>query len=101
MFLDQENIPENMDTNIHEFKLLLLRKLIKLADQNGFNSLERPKQVMIMREPFTVENGMLTPTMKFKRAVAKQHYLKEIDSLYKLKPITKKELRDLSDDAKL
>jgi len=72
-----------------------------LADKNGFNSLERPKQLMVLREAFSVENSLLTPTMKFKRAVAKQRYYKEIESLYKKKPITKRELNKLNHEAKL
>lgn len=43
-----------------------------LADAAKFNPLERPKQIVIMLEPFSVENDMLTPTFKLKRNVAAQ-----------------------------
>jgi len=41
-----------------------------LADGAKFNPLERPKQIVLMLEPFSVENDMLTPTFKLKRNVA-------------------------------
>lgn len=44
--------------------------LKRLADENKFNSLERPKQLILTMDPFTVENEILTPTMKLKRNVA-------------------------------
>jgi long-subunit acyl-CoA synthetase (AMP-forming) len=31
----------------------------------------------------TIDNGMLTPTMKVKKKVARKRYAEEIDSLYK------------------
>ena len=45
--------------------------LMHLATQNKFNSLERPKQMTLLLDPFTIENGLLTPTMKLKRNIAK------------------------------
>jgi len=42
-----------------------------LAVEAKFNSLEKPCQLMLLKEPFTIENEFLTPTMKMKRNVAK------------------------------
>jgi len=33
-------------------------------------------------DPFTVENDLLTPTMKIKRAVARKYFAKEIKEMY-------------------
>jgi long-chain acyl-CoA synthetase len=33
--------------------------------------------------PFSVDNGLLTPTFKSKRPQLRQHYKKEIEALYK------------------
>lgn len=37
-------------------------EVLKLAEANKFNSLEKPKQFFLMLDPFTVENDILTPT---------------------------------------
>ena len=49
------------------------------AKLKGF---EIPRALHIEVEPFAVENGLLTPTFKLKRPVAKKHYRAIIDSLY-------------------
>ena len=43
---------------------------MKLADANNFNSLEKPKQFMLFKDPWTEQNEFLTPTMKMKRNIA-------------------------------
>jgi long-chain acyl-CoA synthetase len=53
-----------------------------LADQNKFNALEKPKGLKLLAEPFSVENDMLTPTFKLKRAQAKKIFEKDIDDMY-------------------
>ena len=48
--------------------------LMRLANSNKFNSLEKPKQISLLMEPWTIENDILTPTMKLKRNIAKKIY---------------------------
>ena len=43
---------------------------------------ERVKKFVIVGEPFTVENNLLTPTMKLKRPYIEKRYEEEITSLY-------------------
>lgn len=43
-----------------------------LAKECGLKGFEKAKDVHINSEPFTVENGLLTPTLKIKRHQAKQ-----------------------------
>jgi long-chain acyl-CoA synthetase len=43
---------------------------------------EIPKAIYLSREPFTLENEILTPTMKLKRNVAQVHFEKEIAQMY-------------------
>ena len=43
---------------------------------------EKPKKVGLVADPFTVENGALTPTQKVKRAVVTERYAELIESFY-------------------
>jgi long-chain acyl-CoA synthetase len=43
---------------------------------------EKLKRVMLVADEFTVDNGVLTPTMKLKRRVIEERYKKQIDDLY-------------------
>lgn len=56
--------------------------LKRLADDNKLNSLERPKQLILTMDAFTIENEILTPTMKLKRNVAAQIYKDQIEEAY-------------------
>ena len=49
---------------------------------DSFASYERPKKLALLGEEFTVENGMLTPTLKVKRRVVQKELAHVIDRLY-------------------
>ncbi len=49
---------------------------------SDFASYERPKKVALLEEEFTVDNGMLTPTLKVKRRVVHERLDAVIDGLY-------------------
>lgn len=55
-------------------KQIVLADLHRLAKANEFNSLEKPKEIILTREPFTIENNILTPTMKLKRNICKEKF---------------------------
>lgn len=84
----ERNLGEDVGTLLdnEELKMTILKEINDLGNANLFNSLEKPKQMMLLLEPFSVENDMLTPTFKLKRAVAKKVFAKEIEDLYK-KPL--------------
>ena len=46
----------------------------ELGKKNALNSLEKPKEIYIALEAFSVENDILTPTFKLKRNVGKKIY---------------------------
>ena len=50
--------------------------------QREIASYERVRKFMLLPEPFTIENGMLTPTLKIKRKDAQARYADAIESLY-------------------
>lgn len=61
-------------------KDLMMRQMQKLkGDLKGF---EIPRDVHIEHEAFSVENGLLTSTMKLKRFEAKAHYSTTIKAMY-------------------
>jgi long-chain acyl-CoA synthetase len=49
-----------------------------LAKENHLTSLEKIKLIHLVREPFTVDNDLMTPTFKIKRNIAKERFKKEI-----------------------
>jgi len=48
-----------------------------------FGGYEIPKKFLLLPEPFSLENGMLTQTMKLKRNVVLEKLKDRIDALYK------------------
>lgn len=50
----------------------VLADMDRLAKANNFSGLEKIKQVHLTMDPFTIENDLLTPTMKLKRNIAKK-----------------------------
>jgi long-chain acyl-CoA synthetase len=61
--------------------------MIALANSQKLNSLEKPKQLTLLKEPFTDQNGYLTPTMKLKRNVAKEMLKDKIAEMYAKTPM--------------
>ena len=54
----------------------------EISDKNkGFASFETVKKLTIVPE-FTIENGILTPTMKVKRNVVMERHMEKIEGMY-------------------
>jgi long-chain acyl-CoA synthetase len=49
---------------------------------DGLNGFEIPKSVTLTAEPFSVENGCLTPTLKMKRKETRDKYKPQIAAMY-------------------
>ncbi len=47
-----------------------------------FKGFENPKNFALLREEWSIENGMLTPTLKLKRSVVEENYNSQIEELY-------------------
>ncbi|KAL0984444.1 hypothetical protein UPYG_G00141630, partial [Umbra pygmaea] len=63
-------------------KKSILSDLVKLGRDAGLKSFEQVKDLYLHPEQFTIENGLLTPTLKAKRAELKALFQPQIDSLY-------------------
>lgn len=49
----------------------ILNNFLELAKHNKLSGLEKIKKIYVTADPMTVENDILTPTMKIKRNIAK------------------------------
>ena len=61
------------------------REKIKLIIENINNNLtliEKVKKFILIKDEFTIDNGMLTPTLKLKRKEIVKNYLNQIENLY-------------------
>ncbi|NXJ26155.1 ACSL5 ligase, partial [Dicrurus megarhynchus] len=63
-------------------KKAILDDLIRLGREAGLKSFEQVKDLYIHTELFSVENGLLTPTLKAKRGDLVKFFQKEIEALY-------------------
>lgn len=52
------------------------------AAQGDLAEYEKVKSFIIIPEPFSIQNGLLTNSLKYKRSLILKHYKKEIDDLY-------------------
>lgn len=84
----ENNEGEFSDSHLTSDKLRqdVYDSLIALANEQKLNSLEKPKQMHLMKTPFT-DQDYLTPTMKLKRSVAKEAFKKEIEEMYSKSPM--------------
>ena len=64
-------------------KKLISLLLKRIADQlHDFPSYAKIRRVYLTLEPWTVDNGLLTPTMKVKRAKVLEYLKDEVEALY-------------------
>ncbi|XP_067909007.1 long-chain-fatty-acid--CoA ligase 5 isoform X1 [Heterodontus francisci] len=68
--------------NNPELKEVILEDMVKLGKEAGLKSFEQVKDLYLHTEMFTVENGLLTPTLKAKRSELAKHFKSKIDHLY-------------------
>ncbi|GAA6222628.1 long-chain-fatty-acid--CoA ligase 1-like isoform X2 [Lates japonicus] len=65
-----------------EVKAAILEDMLRLGKDGGLKSFEQVKAIYIHTELFSIENGLLTPTMKAKRNELRQHFKPQIEELY-------------------
>nr|XP_060623004.1 long-chain-fatty-acid--CoA ligase 5-like [Anolis sagrei ordinatus] len=63
-------------------KKAILMDMVRLGKEAGLKSFEQVKDIYLHSEMFTVENGLLTPTLKAKRTEVSKHFRNQIDALY-------------------
>jgi long-chain acyl-CoA synthetase len=65
-------------------RALVAGELERLGEE--FRSFEKPRNFALIREDFTIQNGLLTPTLKIKRREVLARYGALLDSLYPARP---------------
>jgi long-chain acyl-CoA synthetase len=48
----------------------------------GLSVIEKVRRILVADEPFTIENGALTPSLKVRRHVLRERYGDRLDALY-------------------
>jgi len=54
----------------------------RIAKREELTGFEKVKRIHLVQEDFTIDNGLLTSTMKLKRNVARQHFKDAITAMY-------------------
>ncbi|KAG9347009.1 hypothetical protein JZ751_005936 [Albula glossodonta] len=65
-----------------DLKKAILEDILKLGKDAGLKSFEQVKGITLHNEMFSVQNGLLTPTLKAKRAELRNYFREQIDELY-------------------
>ncbi|XP_053474900.1 long-chain-fatty-acid--CoA ligase 1a isoform X1 [Ictalurus furcatus] len=65
-----------------EVKNAILDDIVRLGKEGGLKSFEQVRDIVLNPEMFSVENGLLTPTLKAKRTELRNHFKEQIDRLY-------------------
>jgi len=60
----------------------VIADLAKIAKKNKLAGFERVRNLSLHVEPFSIDNELLTPTLKLKRPQAAKFYRAELDKLY-------------------
>ena len=83
-YADKNNLPGDMKTLLAQQDIQDMITNAILADlKKKYGGYEIPRKFIFLSEPFTLENGMVTQTMKLKRRVIMEKYQTEIDTMYK------------------
>ncbi|KAM9770473.1 long-chain-fatty-acid--CoA ligase 1a [Menidia menidia] len=68
--------------NNKEVKAAILEDIVNLGKESGLKSFEQVRDIALHPEMFTVQNGLLTPTLKSKRPQLQKRFREQIDNLY-------------------
>ena len=86
-FKNKENkeINENNYKNYLEnedLKKEIINVMDKFGRDNNLMGFELPKKIYLVKEPFTIDNQIMTPTMKLRRHFARKYFEEQINKLY-------------------
>lgn len=82
----QLNPDDDASMDSKKLQTELLRR-IKLALKD-FPGYAKIRQVRVSREPWTIEEGLITPTLKVKRPTVLEHFSDEVEAMYSGGPVS-------------
>ncbi|KAG9479866.1 hypothetical protein GDO78_011739 [Eleutherodactylus coqui] len=65
-----------------DFKNAVLEDLLRLGKEAGLKTFEQVKDIVLHPELFSIQNGLLTPTLKAKRPELRKYFQAQIEELY-------------------
>uniref|UniRef100_A0A8C3LG95 Long-chain-fatty-acid--CoA ligase n=1 Tax=Chrysolophus pictus TaxID=9089 RepID=A0A8C3LG95_CHRPC len=65
-----------------ELQKAIMEDMVRLGKESGLHSFEQVKAIYIHSDMFSVQNGLLTPTLKAKRPELRDYFKKQIEELY-------------------
>ncbi|XP_031727272.1 long-chain-fatty-acid--CoA ligase 1a isoform X1 [Anarrhichthys ocellatus] len=65
-----------------DVKNAILEDILRLGKDAGLKSFEQVRDIALHPEQFSVQNGLLTPTLKAKRTEIRSYFREQIDELY-------------------
>ncbi|CAL1601303.1 unnamed protein product [Knipowitschia caucasica] len=65
-----------------EVKNAILEDILRLGKEAGLKSFEQVRDITLHPEMFSVQSGLLTPTLKAKRMELRNHFRDQIDTMY-------------------
>ncbi|CAF5165455.1 unnamed protein product, partial [Rotaria magnacalcarata] len=80
---DNDSIVLDTDESKRQLTEIVLKDMIEKGKERDLMSFEQVKVITIITEPFTIENGLLTPTFKARRYAVEKKYKPLFDELYK------------------
>ncbi|XP_076003841.1 long-chain-fatty-acid--CoA ligase 1a isoform X1 [Genypterus blacodes] len=63
-------------------KNAILQDILRLGKEAGLKSFEQVREIELHPEMFSIQNGLLTPTLKAKRTELRNHFREQIAALY-------------------
>ncbi len=94
---DMENMPQWLPANVPslsvkataqeicahpEVRAKIMVELVEAGKAGGLQSFEQVRKLCMEPEPFSVENGLLTPTFKAKRPQLQERFKQQIEKMY-------------------
>ena len=80
--IDNNNYKDYFDDK--DLKNEIIKEMDSHGRKNGLKGFELPKKIYLFKDKFSVENEIVTPTMKIKRHVAKKIFEEQINKMYEI-----------------